>query len=73
MTSNNAWRRIAVGVVALLLCAGVVSAQGVSTGNLYGTVEDEQSSPLPGATVTLAGVGAPRVQVTDAGGNFRFL
>ncbi len=73
MTSNKVWRRLAVGVVALLLCAGVVSAQGVSTGNLYGTAGDEQGSPLPGVTVTLSGPGAPRVQVSDASGGFRFL
>src|SRR5688500_3942727 len=72
MTRNNVWRRIAVAVAAVLLMAGVASAQ-VSTGNLYGTVEDEQGSPLPGATVTLSGLGAPRVQVSDASGQFRYL
>ncbi len=72
MIRNNAWRRLAVAAVAVLLMAGVASAQ-VSTGNLYGTVQDEQGNALPGATVRLSGLGAPRAQVSDANGHFRYL
>ena len=64
--------------LSLSICfSGYVLAQDPSaqirTGNLYGTVTDDQAAPLPGATVTLTGVGAPQVQVTDAQGHFRFL
>lgn len=56
-----------------LLCAtGQVSAQE-ETGNLYGIVTDTGGDFLPGATVELSGMGAPRTQIGDADGNFRFL
>ena len=58
--------------LAVLLAAAPAFAQ-LQTGNLYGTVQDEQGSPLPGVTVTLTGGGAPQVQVTNAQGQFRFL
>jgi hypothetical protein len=45
----------------------------MNTGNLYGTVSDEQGATLPGVTVTLTGSTAPSVQVTDARGQFSFL
>ena len=45
----------------------------MDTGNLYGTVVDEQGSSLPGVAVTLLGHAAPQLQVTDAQGHFRFL
>ncbi|MGH9458016.1 MAG: carboxypeptidase regulatory-like domain-containing protein, partial [Thermoanaerobaculia bacterium] len=45
----------------------------LTTGNVFGTVTDEAGDPLPGVTVTLSGVGAPRIFVTDADGQFRFV
>ena len=45
----------------------------LQTGNLFGTVIDNQGEPLPGVTVMLSGHGAPQVQVTNAEGQFRFL
>jgi len=48
-------------------------ANGIQTGNLYGTVVDNQGQALPGVTVTVTGIGAPQVQVTNAQGEFRFL
>src|SRR4028119_547037 len=61
------------GFVALLLClAGPATAQ-LQTGDLYGTVVGEDGSPLPGVTVSVEGVGSPKVQVTDETGQFRFL
>ncbi len=56
----------------LILIAGMASAQ-LTTGSLYGTVVDNQGTPLPGVTVTITGSAAPQVQVTDAEGGFRFL
>ncbi len=73
MKSSNLWGRIvAVAAVLLVLGGGAAFAQ-LQTGNLFGTVVDEQGSPLPGVTVTLAGQAAPQVQVTNAQGEFRFL
>jgi len=72
MKSINLWGRIAVAALLLLAVSGTAFAQ-LQTGNLYGTVTDEQGSALPGVTVTLVGGGAPQVQVTNAQGQFRFL
>src|SRR5262245_23922440 len=72
MKSNNLWGRIVLVAVLSLLVVGAAFAQQ-QTGNLYGTVADEQGASLPGVTVTLNGQGAPQVQVTNAEGQFRFL
>jgi hypothetical protein len=67
------FRRVAVVLGVLVLAgSGTLFAQ-LQTGNLYGTVVDQEGDALPGVTVTLEGAGAPRVQVTDGQGNFRFL
>ncbi len=63
---------LVVAVLLLALAALPVLAQE-QTGDLYGTVSDEQKQPLPGVTVTLSGVGAPLVQQSDGQGRFRFL
>ncbi len=66
--------RFALAVTVVLLLASAVPAFAqLQTGNLYGTVKDEQGQALPGVTITLEGVGAPQVQVTDEQGLFRFL
>ncbi|HEY9420186.1 MAG TPA: carboxypeptidase regulatory-like domain-containing protein [Thermoanaerobaculia bacterium] len=66
--------RFALAVtVALLLASAVPAFAQLQTGNVYGTVKDEQGQALPGVTVTLEGVGAPQVLVTDEQGLFRFL
>jgi hypothetical protein len=56
-----------LAMVALPVCAQQ------QTGDLYGTVTDDQKQALPGVTITLTGVGAPQVQQSDAQGKFRFL
>jgi hypothetical protein len=63
---------LVVAVLLLALAALPVFAQE-QTGDLYGTVIDDQKQPLPGVTVTVTGVGAPLVQQSDAQGKFRFL
>ena len=73
MKSNNLWGRIVAVAALLFLVAGGSAFAQLQTGNLYGTVTDEPGAPLPGVTVTLAGGGAPQVQVTNAQGQFRFL
>ena len=60
----------ALVAVALLVASGAYAQ--LQTGNLYGTVQDDQGAALPGVTVTLTGDGAPQVQVTNAQGQFRF-
>ena len=72
MKSINLWGRV-VAVAAMLLLVGVPGFAQLQSGNLYGTITDDQGAALPGVTVTLSGQGAPAVQVTDAQGRFRFL
>jgi hypothetical protein len=73
MKSINLWGRIvAVASLLLLTVGGTVQAQ-LQTGNLYGTVNNDKGAALSRVTMTLSGVGAPQVQVTNAQGQFRFL
>lgn len=59
---------------ALLVSLLTVSAYAqISTGNIFGTVVDNDGGVLPGVTVTLTGIGAPQTTVTDAQGQFRFI
>lgn len=60
-------------VVLFLLVTGLAFGQASPTGNLYGTVTDDSGAALPGVTVTVSGLGAPRTQFTDANGSWRFL
>ncbi len=70
------WRsflaRVLIWFVALAGLGLYATAQ-VNTGNVYGTVVDEQGSALPGGTATLTGPTAPMTTTVDAGGQFRFL
>jgi hypothetical protein len=71
---RGSFSRLAVAAAAaLLLALSVPAAAQLQTGDLYGVVQDEQGQPLPGATVTVTGVGAPQVQTTGEDGRFRFL
>lgn len=70
---SSSWRRAVAVAAVLFLSAGAAAYGQVLTGNLYGTTTDNQGQPLPGVTVTVTGYGAPRVQVTDAQGQFRFV
>jgi len=64
-------------VFCLLICtflwAGLVQAQGVTTGSLSGVVLDPNEDPIPGVTAvaTLAATGNRYATVTDAVGRFR--
>src|SRR5436189_3577248 len=63
-------------VLALVLLVGMVPTAWaqLSTGNVYGLVNDEQGGALPGANVSLSGatIGS-RSTTADSAGNFRFL
>ncbi len=72
MSRESFWRRVGIVGALVLSVAGAASAQ-LTTGNLYGTITDNQGQALPGVTVTVSGVGAPRVQVSNAEGQYRFL
>lgn len=71
-TLNSLRRPLALMVGMMLILSGVAWAQ-TQSGNLYGTVTDNNGEALPGVTVTLSGPGAAQVQVTNAQGEFRFL
>ncbi|HXT51508.1 MAG TPA: TonB-dependent receptor, partial [Thermoanaerobaculia bacterium] len=63
----------ALALAGALLLMSLPAAAQLQTGNLYGTVTDQQGVALPGVTATLSGQGAPQIQVTNAQGQFRFL
>jgi hypothetical protein len=58
--------------VLLIGAVGTVSAQ-TATGNVFVVATDNEGAALPGVTVTLSGAGAPKVAVTNAQGQARFL
>src|ERR1700757_3678016 len=67
-------RFLAVVTAALLITLFAVSGYAqFQSGNIYGKVQAKDGSVLPGVSVTLTGIGAPRTTVTDAEGNFRFI
>jgi hypothetical protein len=72
ISSRSGLTRWLTFAVLTLLAWAPVSAQ-LQTGDVYGRVTDEQGQPLPGVTVTLSGIGAPRTQISDDSGLFRFL
>lgn len=78
-TSTEAMRRrssrILLAISAGFLFASTrVRGQTVSpTGDLFGTVVDEQNQPMREVAVTLAGPGATQTSTTDAKGDFHFL
>ena len=67
---TNRWRILSALAIGALLFTGVAGAQNL--GAIFGTVKDDSGANLPGVTVNCEGMGAPRVTVTDAQGNYRF-
>lgn len=65
-------RLLTYAIALSLLISGSAFAQ-LQTGNVFGTVVDNQGAAIPGVTVTITGPGAPGVFVTDSDGQFRFL
>jgi len=63
---------LAILFILALSCS--LSAQEVSTGNIFGKIVDEQGTPLPGVNVTLTGLRTGTMTaVTSGQGMFRFL
>ena len=60
-------------LVLLLLAAAVPALAQLQSGDIYVKVLDEKGQPLPGATVTVTGIGAPRVETSNPEGQVRFL
>ena len=46
-------KRVLGLVLALFLCTAASAAAQIATGNIYGTVADQQGAVLPGVTVSL--------------------
>ena len=66
--------RTILPILTVVCLLGASTAFGqLQTGDLFGKVTDDQGEALPGVTVTLTGIGAPKVQVTNAEGQYRFL
>ncbi|PYQ32996.1 MAG: hypothetical protein DMF55_12465, partial [Acidobacteria bacterium] len=61
--------------MAVLGLSALLSAQELKGrgGNIYGKVTDESGGPLPGVTLTLTGIGAPRTTYSGNQGEFRFV
>ena len=62
-------------IVALLTCLATTSVAfaQVQSGNISGTVKDDQGGVLPGVLVTLQGNGPSQTLTTETNGQFRFL
>ncbi len=68
---NRLLKRIGVACALMLLCTPLFAQY--QTGNIYGKVVTKDGTGLPGVTVTLTGIAAPQVFVSDTDGNFRFI
>jgi hypothetical protein len=74
MSERSCRSRKPVAVALLLLLAAAVPALAqLQSGDIYVKVLDEKGQPLPGATVTVTGIGAPRVETSNQEGQARFL
>ncbi|HSQ79067.1 MAG TPA: carboxypeptidase-like regulatory domain-containing protein, partial [Candidatus Bathyarchaeia archaeon] len=68
-------RSIGLALVAVLLLAGVLSAQAPTAGRIIGTISDDQGAPLPGVSVVAKSprlVGAATT-VSDTNGTYRLM
>jgi hypothetical protein len=72
--SSQQWRIARMlGLVMLVFGIATSALAQAQTGNIFGRVIDADGAPLPGVTVTLSGIGATQVFITDSEGRFRFL
>src|SRR5271154_5539601 len=68
-----ALRTFRLVLLAVLLCCPRAATAQSNTGNVFGSVVDQQGAPLAGGTATLTGTAAPRKAGVESGGVFRFL
>ncbi|MGB5294516.1 MAG: carboxypeptidase-like regulatory domain-containing protein, partial [Thermoanaerobaculia bacterium] len=69
--NRSMWRKYVVFGVALLLSTMAVAQE--ETGNIYIQVTDTAGQTLPGVNIEMTGGGAPRLGITSAQGETRFL
>ncbi|MGB5294195.1 MAG: TonB-dependent receptor, partial [Thermoanaerobaculia bacterium] len=69
--NRSMWRKFVVFGVALLLSTMAVAQE--ETGNIYIQVTDTAGQTLPGVNVEMTGGGAPKLGITNAQGETRFL
>ncbi len=72
MRTNRWLWPLALAFALLLSTAAITNAQE-ETGNIYVQVTDTAGQTLPGASVEMVGGGAPRLGITSAQGETRFL
>src|SRR5262245_55413239 len=65
-------KRVVCTLALVLACAGPALAQ-LQSGNLTGTVKDEQGAILPGVEIALSGPTGAWTFTTGPDGQFRFL
>ncbi|HVS66835.1 MAG TPA: TonB-dependent receptor [Thermoanaerobaculia bacterium] len=65
-------KALVLGLALLLVSVGGSFAQA-PTGNIFITVTDSDGGRLPGVSVNLSGIGADKLQITNAQGQVRFL
>ncbi len=73
MSERNRRNCRLVAMALLLLAAAVPALAQLQSGDIYVKVQDEKGQALPGATVTVTGFGAPRVETSNPDGQVRFL
>jgi hypothetical protein len=74
MTLESSLGSLALALTLLLVVAIAPPANAQKpTGALYGSVSVPSGEPLPGVTVELSGIGAPRSTTTNDRGEFHFL
>jgi hypothetical protein len=73
MSERNRRFYIPAALALLLLAAAVPCLAQLQTGDIYVKVQDEKGQPLPGATVTVSGIGAPHVETSNPEGQVRFV
>ena len=76
--ASTAWQSILAGLLLFLLalsCAATLSAQGVNTASLTGTVLDPSSAGVKGAKVTVTNVatGSERTTVSEDDGRYNLV
>jgi outer membrane receptor protein involved in Fe transport len=69
---RNRYSAVLIAVVLLTGFQVTARAQGVQTGTIRGTVQDQQGLPVPGVTITAtsAALQGPRTSVSDGEGNY---
>jgi hypothetical protein len=73
--SASVRRALALTLAASVALLGLALPAGAQapTGNVFVTVSDASGERLPGVTVTIGGIGADKLQITNSQGQARFL